>query len=108
MSEPEIERRYYENGNVEFEYYFINGTYHREDGPAYIWYYKNGNVESEYYILNGKRHREDGPAVIWYYENGNVDYERYYINGERLTREEWYSKLCTKQKVNLLYGIDNE
>ena len=70
--------------------------------------YKNGNTRYEVYYLNGKPHRENGPAYISYYENGNIDYEHYLINGEWLTKEKWYSRLTTKQKVNLLYGKGNE
>jgi|ERR1700691_2908374 len=52
--------------------YYLNGKWHREDGPAIIW----NNSDIEYY-LNGKLHREDGPAVIW-----NDGIQKYYLNGK--------------------------
>jgi hypothetical protein len=75
--------------------YFLNGEYHRTDGPAIIWadgdefYYQNGQRHredgpaiirtdgSKYYYQNGQRHREDGPAVI--YPDGE---EYYYLDGQ--------------------------
>jgi hypothetical protein len=75
--------------------YYLNGKFHRADGPAVIWpdgyqvYYINGKRHRvngpaiiapngyQAYWLNGKRHRADGPAII--YVNG---YEEYCINGE--------------------------
>ena len=54
MSEPTKKVRYYENGNIDREEYYLNGKRHRVDSPAYIEYYKNGKVFSEEYYLNGK------------------------------------------------------
>ena len=71
-------------------------------------YYKNRNIMYKRYILNGKLHSENGPACIDYYENGNVQLEYYYLNGIKLTKEEWYSRLSTEQRVNLLCGKGNE
>jgi antitoxin component YwqK of YwqJK toxin-antitoxin module len=71
-------------------------------------YYPDGNLAYECYYLNGKIHRENGPAFIYYYKNGNIGSESHYINGKYLTEEEWYSRLTTKQKVNILYGEGNE
>jgi hypothetical protein len=99
---------YYENGNVDYERYYINGIKHREDGPAYICCYENGSVECEEYYINGKLHREYGPAHTEYYENGNIKLEEYYINGVSLTKKEWYSRLSAEQKVNFLYRVLNE
>jgi antitoxin component YwqK of YwqJK toxin-antitoxin module len=108
MNKLEGKREYYKNGNIQCESYYINGKFHREDEPAYIGYNLNGNVWYKLYYLNGNRHREDGPAIIRYHENGNVWYEEYYLNGRELTKDEWYQRLTTKQKVNLLYGKGNE
>src|ERR1700691_5145576 len=58
-------------------FYYLNGKYHREDGPAFIW--KDGTIK---YFINGKRHREDGPAVI--HPDGTVFY---YINDKHITKE---------------------
>lgn len=80
--------------------YYLNGRYHREDGPAIIHpsgdkeWYLNGELHREdgpaventdghkEWFINGKRHREDGPAVehgglasVWYLNNHVVDPE---------------------------------
>jgi hypothetical protein len=39
------------------KYWYLNGKYHRDDGPALEW----TNSGKEWY-LNGLRHRVDGPA----------------------------------------------
>ena len=78
---------YYKNGNKYCEEYYINGEFHREDGPAIICYYDNGNIYNEKYYTNNKLHREDGPAVTYYYENGIIQYEKYYYN-DKLHRED--------------------
>src|SRR6056297_1456176 len=80
--------KYYENGQKEYEYYYLNGEYHRENGPAFQWWYENGQKQYESYYLNGKRHRENGPAYQWWYENGQKEYEFYYLNGEKVSKEE--------------------
>jgi antitoxin component YwqK of YwqJK toxin-antitoxin module len=108
MNKLEGKREYYKNGNIQCESHVLNGGFHREGGPAYIRYNENGSIRYECYIINRKHHREDGPAIIRYHENGNVWYEEYYLNGRELTKDEWYQRLTTKQKVNLLYGKGNE
>lgn len=67
------------NGNREFKigpneskYWYKNGQYHREDGPAI----ERADGTKEWY-LNGKPHREDGPAVE--YANGT---KLWYLNGK--------------------------
>jgi hypothetical protein len=39
--------------------WYLDGDYHREDGPAYL-----GNSGLQSWWLYGKRHRIDGPALI--------------------------------------------
>jgi hypothetical protein len=58
----------YEDG----EYWYLNGKWHREDGPAVI--YSDGHQE---WWVNGKCHREDGPAVI-----GSNGYQEWWVNGK--------------------------
>lgn len=77
---------YEENGNKSW---WLNGRYHREDGPAII--YSDG-YQSWY--LNGKLHREDGPAII------DVDgTPSWYVTGKRITNEvnQWF------EEFNLTY-----
>jgi antitoxin component YwqK of YwqJK toxin-antitoxin module len=71
-------------------------------------YFGNGIIWNEDYYINGSLHKEDGPAHRCYFPNGNLCCERYYLNGERLTKEEWYSKLSSEHRVNLLYGKGDE
>ena len=59
------------------KYWYLNGKYHREDGPAFED--KDG---SKFWYLNDKRHREDGPAIE--FPDG---YKEWYLNGE-LHRED--------------------
>jgi len=68
-----------ENGTIECEIYFINGSRHREgDKPAFIQYYpsecgKNGNIKKEWYYINGDYDREGNkPNKIEYSEDGNI------------------------------------
>ncbi len=84
MSDIKVEKTFYDNGNVSFECYRLNGHLHNENGPAHIWYYENGNVRIRSYRLNGDRHNEKGPAIISYYRNGNIKEERYYLNNEEI------------------------
>ena len=54
-------------------FWYLNGKYHREDGPAIEW--TNGDRS---WYLNGELHREDGPAVEL--ANGGCVW---YLNGKR-------------------------
>ena len=56
------------------KYWYLNGSLHREDGPAVKW----ANGEKHWY-LNGKQHREDGPAIEYVYGE-----KAWFLNGEFL------------------------
>ena len=84
-----IDKKYYQNGNIEQERYYENDKLHRLDKPAAIFYCENENIEEEYYYQNGKRHRLDGPVVIHYYENGDIE-EEYYINNKKIDEFQYY------------------
>jgi hypothetical protein len=80
--------------------WYLNGQYHREDGPAIIYpdgtqeWYINGKLHREdgpaviypdgtkKWYLNDEFHREDGPAIIW--PDGT---QRWYLNGKNITKE---------------------
>jgi hypothetical protein len=87
------------------KFWFLNGKYHREDGPAIeyadgtkFWYlndklhredgpaveYTNGDKS---WFLNGKLHREDGPAVE--YADGD---KHWFLNDKELTEAEFNKK----------------
>lgn len=95
------------NGEYRFENHkawYLNGDYHRENGPAIIYddgskfWYLNGEPHredgpaieyfdgSKYWYLNGQRHREDGPAVER--PNGAVEY---WLNGKQIISKDYNS-----------------
>ena len=77
---------YFKNTNIKSsEEYFLDGSLHREDGPAYIGYLDDGMISYVSYSINGKRHREDGPAQIWYGLNGEIEIKKYWIRGYEIT-----------------------
>ena len=107
----EYKVKVYANGN---KYWYKEGRYHREDGPAIEfpnggkYWYKEGklhredgpaieyfNGDKEWY-KEGQYHREDGPAVE--YSNGN---KCWYINGKELTEEEFNKRKesCSNKEV---------
>jgi hypothetical protein len=75
---PAIERV---NGDKEW---FKNNQRHREDGPAI----ERANGDKEWWV-SGKRHREDGPAFE--YANGH---ESWYLNGACYSEENWKKEVA--------------
>ena len=61
--------------------WYLNGLYHREDGPAV----ECANGDKQWWS-NDRRHRLDGPAII---ESTGSKY--WYINGKNVTKQitEW-------------------
>jgi antitoxin component YwqK of YwqJK toxin-antitoxin module len=104
----EVKKHYYDNGNIHYEAYYLNGKPHREDGPAFIGYYQNGNIYYKSYYLNGRYHREDGPAYIEYDYYGNVRSKEYYLNGDHLSEQEWFNELSIENKVRFAFGVNND
>ena len=84
---PTIE--YYKSGQIQREEWYINGKYHRVDGPADIFYYELGIIKQEYWYINGLYHRIDGPAYISYYESGKIEEEIWYLNDKESNHKEW-------------------
>jgi hypothetical protein len=100
----------YDNGT---KYWFLNGKFHREDGPACeyaggsrVWYLNNklhreDGPACEYadgtkiWYLNDQRHREDGPAIE--YADGTKEW---YLNGVPLTEEEFNKKMKKPCKID--------
>jgi len=78
-----------------------NLTLHRTDGPAVIRYYKNGNIEYEEYYINNQLHRLNGPAIIKYENNGTVISSYFWIRGMYYTKEDYQKEILTF-KINLL------
>lgn len=98
------ERSYFKDDDGT-QYWYLDGEYHREDGPAvmftdgYTMWYQHGKKHREggpaiskpdgtkvwYYC--GQRHRMDGPASI--YPEGH---KCWYIFGLRVTSSEQFQK----------------
>jgi antitoxin component YwqK of YwqJK toxin-antitoxin module len=119
--EPEVQRGYWDNGQIRSESWYLNGKYYREDGPAYqywnsngqikfeSWYlndklhredgpsfqewYDNGQKMSEHWYLKGNKHREDGPSIQYWYEDGQKKSENWWLNGKFYSREKWVNEL---------------
>lgn len=68
------ECKIYDDGD---KYWFLNGRWHRTDGPAVER--ANGNKG---WFLYGKLHRTDGPAIE--YADGKKEW---WINGEEYSEE---------------------
>ena len=103
MEYKTYEVRVYSSGD---KYWYLNGQYHREDGPAIEYadgakkWYLNGKHHREdgpaceypddekHWCFNGKRHREDGPAVE--YDDGG---KYWYLNGEELSEVEFNARV---------------
>jgi hypothetical protein len=100
--------------------WFLNGKFHREDGPAII--YPNGDKE---WYINGVLHRDDGPAIETafgkikeWYVNGllhrvdgpAIEYsneiKHWCLNGKEYSQEEWFNKLTSEQQDNYLWNLD--
>lgn len=59
--------------------YYVNGSIHREDGPAVITENGYGKVIYNSYYFKGAWHREDGFAREWISDDGVV-IGSYYLN----------------------------
>ena len=79
------EIRFYLSGD---KHWFLNGQYHREDGPSFIRW--DGYKE---WWLNGECHRVDGPAIE--YNDGT---KQWFLNGKRIFSEENYWIVIKKYK----------
>lgn len=72
-----------EDGSIDAEEWYKNGTLHRKNAPARIIYYADDVLETESYYENGLHHRIDGPSVIEYYYDGSINSEEWYNQGDR-------------------------
>jgi hypothetical protein len=105
------EVKVYNNGD---KFWYLNGKWHREDGPAIEWangdkdWYLNDEIHredgpafeysdgSKYWYLNDKRHREDGPAIEW--ADGD---KSWYLNDEPLTEEEFNERMTPTVEMTM-------
>ena len=75
----------------DFEAWYKEGEFHREDGPAYR--HKN----NKYWLLNGKLHRLDGPAV-----DAKGHPKEYWINGQQLSPKEYKKEIARRKRKGLI------
>ncbi len=67
--------------------WFVNGRYHREDGPAI----EDGNG-SKWWYFDGKVHREDGPAFEGY------DGSKFWcLNGKEVSWQDVFRQAKTQE-----------
>lgn len=81
---PEVQRSYFPNGNIEYEAIYING---KLDGISRVWL-EDGSLFSESGYSNGH------PHGIWkkYHPNGKTMYETIYEYGKINGSEKWFYK----------------
>jgi hypothetical protein len=114
MNQPKLHTN--EKGDM---FWFLNGTYHREDGPAIIC--RDGYT---CYKIKGLFHRVDGPAIIYsdgtesWFLNGLLHrvngpaieksnrYKAWYLNGIQYSYENWFQKLTPEQQYNYLWNLN--
>lgn len=78
-----------QDGNIRW---YLNGKYHREDGPAI----ERSNGDKEWWF-QGKRHREDGPVF-----EGADGSREWWLNDEPLEEDEfnqWLMKKSLNEKL---------
>lgn len=61
-----------------------DGNLDREDGPALVKYFPDGSIAMESFWVKGLLHCKDGPATIKYDENKNVIFLFFSFEGKSL------------------------
>lgn len=78
--------------------WYLDGQYHRVDGPCYIAYNKN-EIYQEHWAREGNFYREDGPARIRY-ENGEIASQRWWLGkGELLKKDFTTLEMINRMKA---------
>ena len=85
----EVTWKYYKNGQLRYEGYWIGSKYHNPNGPAWRSWYENGQLKYEAYWIDGKRHNPNGPAWKVWNDNGKLRYEECWIDDKKLTKEQF-------------------
>jgi len=60
------------------KYWYLNGEFHREDGPAVEY-----TTGTKIWYLNGHIHRQDGPAIEYY-----TGTKEWWLNGKLISQGE--------------------
>ena len=89
-----MEETFWPNGNINSREYRNNNTQlHNEQGPALERWYENGQLQCQSYFINGQRHNEQGPAFELWYKNGKLCLQEYWIEGNKVTETELKSMI---------------
>jgi len=101
----ELIRTYYDNGQLYYEEYHLNGELHNINAPASKGWYKNGQLSYKVYRTNGKLHNTTGPAYIGWHKDGKLHIE-YWLNDAYLTKEQFENRKndCIDGKVVEIEG----
>ena len=75
----------------EFELYQDQDRRHRK------WFDENGQLEFQEYWLNGQLHRKDGPALEHFDETGQPYIKEWWFNGRQLSEEDWLKTVQINQ-----------
>ena len=97
LPKKDVERSYYQNGNLEYEAEFVNG---KLDGTSRVWSV-DGNLYSK------SEYSNDQPHGVWiiFHSNGVLMHEVQYEYGQKHGVEKWYyenGQLKSEQKFS--YG----
>ena len=69
--------------NIRKEYWFEDGVWHREDGPAVIDWHQTGEKYAESWHLKGDLHRQGGPAITSWWDSGHPRIEVWFRHGTK-------------------------
>ena len=98
LKEPDLKlhlRYFSDYKEWEFELYQDQDLRHRK------WFYENGQLDFQAWWLNGQRHRQNGPAKELFYENnGQLEFQEYWLNGQRLSKEDWLKRTGNNSSSN--------
>jgi antitoxin component YwqK of YwqJK toxin-antitoxin module len=76
--ETEIEREYWENGQLQSERSYVGGIPH----GLTKWWWSNGQLQSELPYVDGMPHG----MIKWWHRSGDIDEFRLYNKGEAVAK----------------------
>ena len=77
-----------------FELYQDQDLRHRK------WFYENGQLKFQSWFLNGQIHRVNGPAFEEFDENGQLVHQEWHLDGRRLSKEKWLKRTGNNSSSN--------
>jgi hypothetical protein len=70
-------------------WFYKCGKLHRTDGPANVIYYDNGNVRFEIWCIDGLGHRINEAAMVIYREDGTILEKRWYRYDKMIKKKQY-------------------